>query len=492
MSEKAQQKLLADRAGKLDQIVAAGINPYPSSAKRSHTALQFQQDFKMLLAKKKPLYVVGRIKAMRRLGQITFIRLEDGTGSLQIIFKKETLKKDYQLLKLFEVGDFLQVSGRAVLSKTKEPSVEGQRFSILTKALRPLPDKFHGLKDTETKLRNQELDLIMNATSRDIFRKRALLVRYLRDFLDSRNFLEVETPILQPLPGGAEATPFITHHEALDVDLYLRIASELYLKRLIVAGFERVYEIGKDFRNEGISPQHLQEFTMLEYYLAYADYKTLIKLTESMLSEVLKKTFGTLQFDYADKKLNFATPWSQIDFYEQIKKETGIDLEQLKSKDDIIKAIKQKKLKVHLEKGAGIGRVIDNLYKATVRPKLIQPTIVTGHPVSLSPLAKADPGRAGHVERFQIVVAGFEIANAYSELNDPRDQKQRFEKASKLRDQGDREAHVMDQDFVKALEYGMPPTAGFGLGIDRLMAIATNSQNIRQVVFFPPMRPKKN
>ncbi len=491
MKDTAQKRILKERLQKLTALQKTGIDAYPSRVKRTHTNQEFLKDFSKLLGTDNKVSVVGRVKALRRLGKVSFGILEDGSGAVQVLLKKDALKDKYELIKNIEVGDFISVTGTAMETKTKEETVAAESFEVLTKALRPLPDKFHGLKDLEARYRRRELDLVMNETTRDIFLKRGLFIRYLRDFLDQQGFLEVETPILQPLPGGAEATPFVTHHETLDVDLYLRIASELYLKRLIVGGFEKVYEIGKDFRNEGVSPQHLQEFTMLEYYLAYADYEDLIEMSEKMIVGVLKKTFKTLKFTYEKHEIDFSLPWQRIDFFEAIKKETGIDLHNTDSKEKLLKEIKARKIKAHVEEGMGLGRLMDNLYKIAVRPKLIQPTILTGHPLEISPLAKKNQDRPGTVERFQIVVAGYEIANAYSELNDPRDQKERFEKAAKLRDEGDQEAHVMDADFVEALEYGMPPTAGFGLGIDRVMAIATNSSNVREVVFFPTLRPKK-
>jgi lysyl-tRNA synthetase class 2 len=489
MISKSEQRLIDERLAKLKALRELGVDPYPSQARRTHTAKSVHDDFSKLETSKQSVTVAGRIRALRRMGKAAFVVIEDASGRIQVLAKEDALAKAYQLVKLCELGDFVQVSGPVFKTKTEEQSIAAQEFIVLTKALRSLPDKFHGLKDQELRFRNRELDLITNPEVRTLFERRALTLRYIRDFLDSQGFLEVETPILQALAGGTEAKPFVTHHEALDIDLFLRIAPELYLKRLIVGGFEKVYELGKIFRNEGVSPQHLQEFTMLEFYWAYASYHDLIPLSEQMISTVLQKAFGSYKFTYGKHTLDFKTPWPRIDYYESIQKACGIDLTKESDEQRLRRAITSAKLDVHLEPHMGYGRMIDNLFKAVVRPKIIQPTHVVGYPLATSPLAKKDSKRAGRVERYQVVVAGFELVNAYSELNDPGDQRQRFEAQAKLRQAGDEEAHVMDQDFVKALEYGMPPTAGFGMGIDRLLALASNANNIREVVFFPTMRP---
>lgn len=491
MSSNAEDRLIEERLDKLARLKKAGVMPYPSVSERTHTATQFDKEFDALVHSGKSVTIVGRIRAMRRMGKAAFAKLEDGSGSTQVFLQQDTLGPAYEIVRLLEIGDFIQVSGVAFSTKTGEATVRVEKVTVLTKAIRPLPDKFHGLKDQELRFRRRELDLVSNANIRDLFKHRANFLRYLRDFLDAQGFMEVETPVLQSLPGGTEAKPFITHHEALDIDLYLRIAPELFLKRLIVGGFEKVYEIGKVFRNEGISPQHLQEFTEMEFYWAYASYRDLMPLTEKMIAEVLKKTFGTLSFKYGDAEIDFTPPWPRLDYYNAVKEKTGIDLEKIKDAAELREQIIARKLDVHLETNMGLGRMIDNLFKATVRPTIIQPTHLTGYPLTTSPLAKLDQERPDRVERFQVIVSGFEITNAYSELNDPQDQKQRFEEQAKLREAGDTEAHVNDEEFVQALEYGMPPTAGFGMGIDRILALATNASNVREVVFFPLLRPEK-
>ena len=432
---------------------------------------------------------MGRLRGWRKMGKASFGVLEDDSGSTQIFLQRDVLGEAYDLVKQIDLGDFLEVSGTAMKTKTGEETVGASAIKIIAKALRPLPDQFHGLKDRELRYRHRELDLLANPEAKIMFRQRALLIRYLRDFFDAKDFLEVETPILQPLAGGTMAKPFMTHHEALDIDLFLRIAPELYLKRLVVGGFEKVYEIGKIFRNEGISPQHLQEFTELEFYQAYASHEDLMKLEEEMLTTVLKKVFDKLKFKFGDHEIDFTAPWKVVDYNELLKEHSGIDLDKIQNVEELSAAIKEKKIDVHLEKGMSLGHMIDNLYKVSARPTLINPTHVVGQPLVISPLAKKDAKRPDHVERFQTVVAGFEISNAYSELNDPQEQRRRFEEQASMRNAGDAEAHVKDEQFIESLEYGLPPTAGYGLGIDRVLAIVTNSSNVREVVLFPTMKP---
>jgi len=490
MAKETPDRLRDERISKLQALRSTGVNPYPSRAERTHTASAFSAEFEQLQSASTEVSVVGRLRALRRLGKAAFGVLEDATGRVQTFFQRDQLERDYPLLASVDIGDILGVSGTAFVTKTGEKSIRAVKFSVLSKTLRPLPDKFHGLKDQEIRYRRRELDLIVNKEVRDLFEKRALVLRHIRDFLDGHGFIEVETPVLQAKAGGTEATPFVTHHNALDIDLYLRIAPELFLKRLVVGGLEQVYELGKIFRNEGISPQHLQEFTELEFYWAYKNYNDLMPFTEEFLTQVLQRTYGTLEFTYGKHKLNFKGPWARVDYFDAVKNATGIDLSKVLTADELRRAITKSKINVHLEPHMGYGRMIDNLYKATVRPGLVQPTFITGHPLAISPLAKRDAERPDRVERFQLVVAGFEIVNAYSELNDPRDQQERFEEQAKLRDAGDTEAHVNDEEFVESLEYGLPPTAGWGMGVDRLLTLIHNADNIRDVVFFPLMRPK--
>ncbi|MFO0705161.1 MAG: lysine--tRNA ligase [Candidatus Andersenbacteria bacterium] len=489
--ESTEERLRSERINKLQALIKAGVNPYPSRVQRTHNAAEFSAQFERLKSSTAEVSVTGRVRALRRLGKAAFVVLEDLTGRVQAFVQKDQLGKDFVLVASIEVGDFVGVRGTAFVTKTGEKSVRALAIAVLSKALRPLPDKFHGLKDQELRYRHRELDLIVNPEVRDLFQKRALLERFIRDFLDGQGFLEVETPVLQAKAGGTEATPFATHHNALDIDLYLRIAPELFLKRLVVGGLEQVYEMGKIFRNEGVSPQHLQEFTELEFYWAYKNYLDLMPFTEQLITSVLQRTYGTLEFTYGKHTLNFAAPWKRLDYYEAVKTACDIDLSRVLTVDELRRAISKRKLDVHLEPHMGYGRMIDNLFKATVRPGLVQPTFVTDHPLAISPLAKRNQDKPGRVERFQLVVAGFEIVNAYSELNDPRDQQARFEEQAKLREAGDAEAHVNDEDFVESLEYGLPPTAGWGMGIDRLLTLVHNVQNIRDVVLFPLLRPKE-
>lgn len=488
----AEERILQDRRTKLDALRERGVDPYPSHVTRTHTTAQVREQFEALEKSGESVTITGRIRAMRKMGGAAFIVIEDGAGKLQAFVQKDALGRDFEVVALLDLGDFVGATGVAFKTKTGEQSVRAAKIAVLTKSLRPLPDQFHGLKDHELRARKRELDLLANAEVRKLFEQRALVMRYLRDFLDARGFLEVETPVLQPLAGGTLATPFTTHHDALDIDLFLRIAPELYLKRLVVGGFERVYELGKIYRNEGMSPQHLQEITELEFYQAYANYETLMELTEEMLTEVLKKTFGTLKFQYGEHELDFSSPWPRVDYFAAVKDACGIDLMSVTDAEALRKEIAARKLDVHLEPKMGYGTMVDNLYKATVRPRLIQPTFLVGHPIAVSPLAKRDPDKPGRVQRFQVAVAGFELCNAYSELNDPVDQLARFEEQASMREAGDAEAHVKDEEFVESLEYGMPPTAGWGMGIDRLMALVTNQANVRDVVLFPTLRPKQD
>lgn len=476
------------RVQKLEKIKKAGILPYPSRAKRTHACLEAVLNFDNL--QNKEITLCGRIRFSRTHGKITFFDLVDESGKIQIVIRQDAVgKENYDFFENLDIGDFLQVTGALFKTRTGEKTVEVKNFKILCKSIRPLPEKWHGLKDVELRLRKRYLDLLLNPKTQEIFRKKAQLIDAIRDFLTDRGFLEVQTPILQPVAGGADAKPFVTHHNVLDIDLYLRIAPELYLKRLIVGGFEKIFELGPVFRNEGMSREHLQEFTALEYYLAYKNYEDLMMFQEDMFSYVLKRVFGTMVFPYHGRELNFTPPWPRIDFNELVLKETGVDLDKVKTRKEL--ALKLDELEIEYEESAGYGRLIDILYKQKCRPRLLNPCFLINHPLTLSPLAKKPNEQANTAERFQILAGGMELANAYSELNDPLDQKRRFEEQARLRRQGDFEAHMMDEDFIEALEYGMPPTAGFGMGIERLMVIFMNLDSVREAVFFPQMRPEK-
>lgn len=480
------------RVGKLDALIDMGINPFPAQSHRTHILAEADKKFSVLSRSKKNVVLAGRLISKREHGGLIFAELKDHSGEFQLLFKKNTLSKElwHIFSDLIDIGDFLQVSGSLFLTRKKEKTLLVKKFVILTKSLRPLPEKWHGLVDHETRFRQRYLDLLMNPDIKKRFVMSHKLTQGIREFLIERDFIEVDTPALQSLPGGALATPFKTHYDALNTNVYLRIAPELYLKRLIISGFEKVFEFAKVFRNEGISTQHLQEFTMLEFYQAYATYEDLMKLTEQMLSTVIKKVIGDTKVKFGDKTINFKTPWPRKSFRDLILKETGIDINKLKTVKELQEAIKKKKIVLTYKGKAGRGKLIDELYKEKVRPKLINPIFLIDHPLDLSPLAKKKDKSSDEVQRFQLVVAGWEIVNAFSELNDPIDQKERFREQAKQKKAGDKEAHSMDDDFVKALEYGMPPTAGWGMGMERLVAILTDAESIREAVLFPFIKSK--
>jgi len=426
--------------------------------------------------------------SVRGHGKATFAHLQDGSGRIQIYIVRDTVGPEaYELCKKLDVGDHLGVEGQLFRTNTGEITVRARTFQFLSKALRPLPEKWHGLTDVETRFRQRYLDLIANRQVADAFRKRSLLISEIRRFFDAKGFLEVETPMMQPMAGGAMARPFVTHHNALHLTLYLRIAPELYLKRLVVGGFDRVYEINRNFRNEGISTQHNPEFTMLEFYQAYADYRDLMALTEELLPHLAEAVTGSQELTYQGQRLSFAPPWPRLTLEEALVKLGGLDEGALKTDDDVRQiAIRHG---VTLLPGWGRGKIMGELFDALVERKLIQPTFIIDFPTELSPLAKAKREDPGVVQRFELFAGGMEIANAYSELNDPREQRARFVEQARGREQGDLEAHGLDEDFLRALEYGMPPAAGEGIGIDRLAMLFTDSPSIRDVILFPLLKP---
>lgn len=479
------------RLKKLEQLKQKGIDPYPAGCFRSHTAKEAADNFETLSTDQKEISLTGRVRSIRSHGAITFMNLEDESGRLQLFFKKDVVGEEaYKDISLLDIGDFLEVRGKLFLTQKQEKTLEVSAWKILTKSIRPIPEDWFGLKDEEQRLRKRYLDLLANKDVRDLFVKRTEFVTNIRSFLNDNKFMEVEMPVLENTPGGADAEPFKTHHNTLDTDFYLRISSELHLKRLIVGGFEKIYEIGKEFRNEGMSPQHLQEFTMLEFYWAYADYNKLMDFSEEFYKSIIQKTFGTLQIKFKDHILDFGAKWPRVDYREIVIKESGIDIDEYPDKESMQKILKEKG--IDFDEADGRGRLIDILYKRLVRPKIIQPTFLINHPIDISPLAKKKEDDGTKVQRFQILIVGAEVGNAFSELNDPIDQAERFSEQMKLREAGDAEAQMFDKDFVEALEYGMPPTAGFGVGVDRLFMILTNQESIRDVVFFPLMRPKND
>jgi lysyl-tRNA synthetase class 2 len=475
---------------KLDRIKEKGITPYPPRVQRSHTAAKAVREFETGESERE-VNLVGRLMSIRVMGKSTFAHVEDGSGRIQIYLRQDILGEEaYEFFRQdFDIGDFIGVTGHLFRTRSGEVTLEVGDFKMLAKSLHPLPEKWHGLKDMETRYRQRYLDLIANEEVREIFAIRARIVSALRRFLDERGFLEVETPVLQPIYGGAAARPFITHHNILDQDLYLRISDELYLKRLIIGGYERVYEIGKDFRNEGVSHKHNPEFTQLEFYQAYADYHNVMEMAEQMVSYAAQEVLGTTRITYQGNEIDLAPPWPRRSLRQAIKEESGIDYEDHADAQSLYQAIQA--IGGDVEPKASRGKLIDALLSNHVEPGLIQPTFLFDYPLELSPLAKAKPGSSETVERFEGFAGGMEICNAYSELNDPLDQEERFLAHGRAYKAGDEEAHRMDEDWLTALSYGMPPTGGFGMGIDRLTMLLTDQVSIREVILFPHLRTKE-
>src|SRR3989339_291093 len=479
------------RLEKLHHLIENGVDPYPSGSQRTHLISKVLADFELLEKSSERLTVAGRIRAKRGHGGASFFDLEDSSGRIQIHLRQDVVGASaYDLFESdFDLGDFAQVTGKVFTTRRGEKSIESQEVVMLSKSLRPLPDKWHGLTDTEIRYRKRYLDLISNPEVKNNFLKRSLIVKTIRDFFQSEGFIEVETPILQPLAGGATARPFVTHHNALDIDLFLRVAPELYLKRLVVGGFERVFEIARCFRNEGIDWSHNPEFTQVEFYQAYADYNDLMDTTEKFFLLLMKKVNGgSMKITYEKKEIDFTPPYQKVTFRDILIKEANCDIEEYPDRESMAKKAREMGLEVLLSDDRG--KIMDEIFKKVVRPKIVNPIFVINHPIELSPLAKKIYKDPRYVERFQLLVAGIELTNAFSELNDPIDQKERFMSQQKMREAGDVEAMEIDNDFITALEHGMPPTAGLGMGIDRLTAIITNSHNLKEVILFPTLKPE--
>lgn len=483
------------RRQKLDALRAAGHNPYPSDVQRTATCADAHQLFEANAIEGKSVTLAGRLFTVRVHGALLFSDLVDESGKLQLVLKEDDLLAEQFVMfrDLIDPGDFVEATGTLFLTKRGERSLKVASWRILAKALLPLPEKWHGLKDIEQRFRHRELDLLSNPEVKQRFLVRSKLVSSLRRFLDDRGFLEVETPVLQSIPGGANARPFTTHHNALDVDLYLRIAPELYLKRLIVGGFEKVYEVGKSFRNEGIDYAHNPEFTMFELYWAYAQKEQFISFLEELLATLVTESMGQLQVAYQGGTLDFSGPWKRVTFREAIIDACGIDIDTLTTREEVIQAARAQKLSIDFGDCVGLGECFDALYKKTARAQMTSPVWVMDYPADLKPLAKrtaSDPSKSCSV---QLVIHGAEIINAYYyELNDPIDQFERFAEQQSLREQGSDEAQWMDQEFLTALEHGMPPTSGVGIGIDRLVAFLTDSPTLKEVILFPTLRPVVN
>lgn len=479
------EELKKIRREKLGAFKKMGVDPYPGTITRNHTIAQART----MIGKTSE--VAGRVTGFRGHGKIYFVDLADGTGKIQVVIKSDVCDgKAFLFIPLMDLGDFLAVQGDVDKTQAGEISVFAKNFQIVSKSLRPLPSEWSGLKDIEERYRQRYVDLLVNPEVRDIFLIRSKIVTYLRSYLDRDGFIEVDTPILQPIYGGASAKPFVTHHNALDIDLYLRISDELYLKRLIVGGFDKVYEIGRDFRNEGIDRQHNPEFTMLEFYWAYADYEVLMQYTETMLSGLVKELKGSYAFSYQGQQLDFTPPWPRKTYRDVVLEFSGIDINKADDEEKLLVAIKAKKIQLDLTGVIGLGALLDTLYKATARPHLVGPMYLTDRPTAFVALAKRRADDPRKTSSFQLLVVGKEILNAYNELNDPMDQAKRWRESEKLGTQGQNEHEAYDADYIRALEYGMPPTAGWGMGIDRLVSLLTDQPNLKNVILFPTLRPE--
>jgi lysyl-tRNA synthetase class 2 len=479
---------LAARRERLAQLRARGVDPFAVTRfPRTHSAQEIVADFEALADQ--PVAIAGRVIRLRAMGKASFADLLDGSGKVQLYFKLDTVGEDaYALLGSVDLGDFLGVEGKPFRSRTGEITVAVERFQILAKALRPLPEKWHGLKDVETRYRQRYVDLIVNREVMDAFRVRSRVIQTLRADLDARGFTEVETPMMQSVAGGAAARPFITHHNALDIDLYLRIAPELYLKRLVVGGFEKIYEINRCFRNEGIDARHNPEFTMLELYWAYVGYQEIMTLVEELISTVAQRVAGGTTITYQGQEINLAPPWQRLTLAEAVRRYADVDPQRMMTVESARTLCAE--LDLPADEDIALKTMWDNLLDRFVTPHLVQPTFLTEYPAAISPLAKGKPDEPAITERFQPFIGGREIGNAFSELNDPLEQRARFEQQAAAKAAGDVEAHPFDEDFIRALEYGLPPTGGLGIGVDRLVMLLTDSPSIRDVIFFPQLRPE--
>ncbi|MBS4745326.1 lysine--tRNA ligase [Bacillus safensis] len=480
------------RRDKMNKMREEGIDPFGERYDRSHQSAQIIAEYdefskEDLEGKAAQVTIAGRMMTKRGKGKAGFAHIQDLEGQIQIYVRKDSVGEEaYELFKSSDLGDIIGVTGTVFKTNVGELSIKATSFEVLTKALRPLPDKYHGLKDVEQRYRQRYLDLIVNPESKQTFIMRSKIIQSMRRYLDSKGYLEVETPTMHSIPGGASARPFITHHNALDMPLYMRIAIELHLKRLIVGGLEKVYEIGRVFRNEGVSTRHNPEFTMIELYEAYADYKDIMNLTENLIAHIAQEVLGTTIIQYGEDEIDLKPEWKRLHMVEAVKEATGVDFWQEMS----IEEAKQHAADhgVEFTKNMTVGHIINEFFEQKVEETLVQPTFIYGHPVEISPLAKKNPEDPRFTDRFELFIVRREHANAFTELNDPIDQRERFEAQLKEREEGNDEAHLMDDDFVEALEYGMPPTGGLGIGIDRLIMLLTNSPSIRDVLLFPQMR----
>jgi lysyl-tRNA synthetase class 2 len=488
-----KSEIIEKRRKKLADLKNNNINLFPNDFVVSHTVIDIKKAIGNTadsLTEDDPVFAAaGRMMAINRFGKASFIRFRDRTGQLQAYVRKDKIGDEaYGLFKQLDIGDFIGLKGGMFKTRTGEWTLMVKELKLVCKSARPLPEKFHGLKDPEKRYRRRYIDLIMNSDVREIFIKRSMIIQAIRTFLIDRYFLEVETPMMQPVPGGAEATPFVTHHNALGIDLFLRIAPELYLKRLVIGGFERVFEINRSFRNEGVSSRHNPEFTMLEFYQAYARYEDLMDLTAEMFRHVAREVTGSTSITYQGNIIDLGAKWRRMSLASALEEFAGIDIGPLNDKERLLELAASKGIKV--TKTRRLGNIIMKLFDVLVEPKLLQPTFITGYPVEVSPLSRRSDTEPALTDRFELFIAGHEIANGFSELNDPADQEERFLQQAEDREAGDKEAHYMDKDYIEALEYGMPPTAGEGVGIDRLVMLLTDAASIREVILFPHMKPK--
>lgn len=476
------------RLDKLTELKQLGIDPFGKRFERMHTSAQIIDDFERLEGR--GTVVAGRVMAIRGHGKASFVVLADAEGSIQIYIRQDEVgEEQYQVFKLWDIGDIVGMAGEIFRTNRGEISIKAKTLFFLTKGLRSLPEKFHGLKDVEMRYRQRYVDLIVNPEVRETFVKRSRIIRAIRNWLDYQDFLEVETPVLHTIAGGAAARPFITHHNSLDIDLYMRIAPELHLKRLIVGGMEKVYEIGRVFRNEGISIRHNPEFTLLELYQAYSDYQGMMELTENMISDITREVLGTDTVTYQGEEISFKAPWKRITMFDAIKEYSGYDFTRILTDQEARAAAKEAGVAIKGDEDRG--NIINLFFEEKVEAHLVQPTFILDYPIEISPLVKKKEDDPSLVYRFEGFVFGRELCNAYSELNDPIDQRERFDKQMELRDKGDEEANETDEDFLRALEYGMPPTGGLGIGIDRLVMYLTDSPSIRDVILFPTLRSRE-
>lgn len=489
-----ESELLRKRKEKMESLKSEGVDLYPNNVKIKDTAASILGRFSKtegedLSRIEERFSIAGRLMAVRNFGKAAFLKLQDRTGSIQaFIHKKILTDKDYNLFKRLDVGDIIFVSGKLFRTKTGELTIEAESVSLLSKAVRPLPEKWHGLTDIETRYRQRHLDLIVNPKVKEVFLQRSRIIKIIRRFMEDRDFLEVETPMMHPRAGGAVARPFKTYHNALGMDLYLRIAPELYLKRLITGGLEKVFEINRNFRNEGISTHHNPEFTMMEFYQAYATYEDLMAFTEEMITHIAAELYGSPYFEYQGAKIDLTPPWKRITVRDALIEIGAVDPEILENRDTAEDHARRMGLPV--KDKDPLGKLMMAIFEATVEEKLVQPTFITHYPVEVSPLSRKNNNDPLFTDRFELYISGREIANGFSELNDPADQRERFLMQLAEREAGDEEAHEMDEDYIRALEYAMPPTAGEGIGIDRLVMLFTDSPSIRDVILFPHMRSR--